>query len=259
MKIMSGKKRSRAIITMARNESVFLPIWWHYYSQFFQPEDIYILDHETTDGSTSGPGFVRVPVYRPVVDWGWHRDMLQQKQNELIEKYDVVLCTDVDEIVAPDPRTGNLGDYIDRFDKEFVNCSGYEILHMKDMEEPLNLWLPILQQRFHWYFNPSYSKPLLATVPMYWHGGLHSRVDGQTMDDPSLYLIHLHRVDYDICLTRHQQRVLQPWNQRDIDERWGYQNRITNVEQFHHWFYTDSSSSVPINLECIPDYWRGVI
>ena len=62
------KKKSRAVITMAKNESVFLPIWWRYYAQFFLPEDIYILDHESTDGSTSGGGFVRVPVSHPVVD-----------------------------------------------------------------------------------------------------------------------------------------------------------------------------------------------
>lgn len=256
---MSKKKRPRAVVTMARNESVLLPIWWRYYSQFFPYEDIYILDHETTDGSTSGSCFVRVPVSHPVVDWGWHRDQLQNMQHWLLETYDVVLCTDVDEIVAPDPRLGNLGDYIDRFEGDFVNCRGYEILHLEDVEGPLDLTRPMLDQRFHWYFNPAYSKPLLARVPMHWHGGLHVRVDGQTRDDPSLYLIHLHRVDYNICLARHNQRALQPWNQRDLDEGWGYQNRITEAEQFHRWFYQDSCSGTPIHIEQIPDYWRGLI
>ena len=244
---------------MARNESVFLPIWWRYYSQFFQPEDIYILDHESTDGSTSGPGFVRIPVSNPVVDWGWHRDMLQQQQHRLIERYDVVLCTDVDEIVAPDPRTGDLGEYLIRFRGDFVNCRGYEILHLKDSERPLDFTQPLLEQRLHWYFNPAYSKPLLARVPMFWHGGLHARVDGLTNDDPSLYLIHLHRVDYDTCLARHHQRMSWMWNKRDLDEGWGYQNRITEAEPFLHWFYKESCSGTPINVERIPDYWRGLI
>ncbi len=74
------------------------------------------------DGSTSGGGFVRVLVSHPKVNWGWHRDMLQEQQHKLIEKYDIVLCTDVDEIVAPDPRTRTLGDYINRFEHGFVNC-----------------------------------------------------------------------------------------------------------------------------------------
>ncbi|MXV49664.1 hypothetical protein GS399_01670 [Pedobacter sp. HMF7647] len=256
---MSDQKKSRAVVTMAKNESVFLPIWWHYYSQFFHPEDIYIIDHDTTDGSTSGPGFVRIPVSHPVVDWGWHRDRLQENQNKLIARYDVVLCTDVDEIVAPDPRTGTLGDYIDRFEGEFVNCRGYEIIHIKNSEKQLNLQQPILEQRFHWYHNPSYSKPLLATVPMQWHGGLHVRVDGKTSVDPSLYLLHLHRVDYDLCHDRHKQRASGPWNQRDVDENWGYQNRIIDDQQFEKWFYEDSCSNTPIEIEMVPDYWRGLI
>lgn len=256
---MASGKRACAVVTMARNESVLLPVWWRYYSQFFEPEDIYILDHETTDGSTSGPGFVRIPVSHASVDWGWHRDMLQQQQHRLIERYDVVLCTDVDEIVAPDPRSGSLGDYMQRFRDDFVNCRGYEILHLKDTEAPLDFTRPLLEQRFHWYFNPAYSKPLLARVPMFWHGGLHARVDELTNDDPNLYLIHLHRVDYDTCLARHRQRTSWTWNKRDLDLGWGYQNRITESESFFHWFYEDSCSDTPIDIERIPYYWAGLI
>ncbi|BAV06590.1 hypothetical protein FLA_2609 [Filimonas lacunae] len=245
---------------MAHNESVFLPIWWKYYSRFFAAEDIYILDHESTDGSTSGPGFVRVPVSHPVVDWGWHRDMLQQQQHQLLEKYEMVLCTDADEIVAPHPDTGTLGDYMDRFGGGFVNCTGYEVLHNTTTEQPLDFSKPILEQRGEWFPNPAYSKPLLATEPMYWHGGLHSRVDGQTREDRSLYLIHLHRMDYDICHQRHMQRMSKPWNKRDVDENWGYQNRITEAEQFKHWFYNDSScNGVHVQPESIPEAFRALL
>lgn len=253
------KKRDRAVLTMVYNESVFLPIWLRYYSQFFEAADIYVLDHQSSDGSTAGAGFVRMPVSHPVVDWGWHRDMLQRHQHELLQRYETVLCTDADEIVAPDPRTGSLGDYLTRFFEEFVTCRGYEILHQKDFEAPLDFSRPILEQRFHWFFNPAYSKPLLARVPMFWHGGLHSRVDRQVRDDPSLHLLHLHRLDYDICFARHQQRVSRPWNPRDWNEGWGYQNRIIDPQQFAQWFYQDSCSSTPMVIEKIPDYWRGLI
>jgi hypothetical protein len=256
---MSITKRSRAVVSMVRNESVFLPIWLKYYSQFFSSEDIYVLDHETSDGSTSCPGFVRIPVSHLVVDWGWHRDKIQQLQHDLIQRYDMVLCTDVDEIVAPHPDKGTLGDYMDQFTAEFVNCTGYEVLHLKDAEQPFDLSRPVFEQRFHWFFNPVYSKPLLARVPMYWHGGLHSRVDGQVVEDTSLYLIHLHRVDYDICLSRHKQRFEQLWNQRDLDEGWGYQNRIVEDDRFDHWFYNDSCGNVPIKIEKIPVFMKGLV
>ena len=53
------------------NEAVFLPLWLRYYSRFFAPEDIYVLDNETTDGSTERDGFVRIPVAHDAVDHTW--------------------------------------------------------------------------------------------------------------------------------------------------------------------------------------------
>ena len=131
--------KSRAVLTIVRDESTFFPIWLQYYGQFFAPEDTYVLDHGTTDGSTDRDGFVRTPVEHDTVDHNWMRKTIQAKQHELIERYDVVLITDVDEIVAPDPSTGSLGDFIDSFEEEFVNCRGYEVMHQREREAPIDL------------------------------------------------------------------------------------------------------------------------
>ena len=64
-------QKRRAIVTMVHNESVFLPIWLRFYSQFFAPEDLHVLDNETIDGSTDQSGFVRVPVTKGSVDHRW--------------------------------------------------------------------------------------------------------------------------------------------------------------------------------------------
>src|SRR5918998_1068892 len=119
---------SRAALTIVRDESVFLPIWLRYYRQFFSAQDIYVLDHQSVDGSTGGGGFIRIPMPHGEYGAGWQRDVVQRYQHELIGRYDVVLYTDVDEIVAPDPRLGDLGDYIDRFDQNFITCCGQEVL-----------------------------------------------------------------------------------------------------------------------------------
>jgi hypothetical protein len=249
-----------AVVTMAHDESVFLPIWLRYYGRFFAPEDIYVLDHGTRDGSTSGDGFVRIAVAHPTVDWGWHRDMLQAQQHRLLERYDAVLVTDTDEIVAPHPSAGDLGAYLARFEREFVTCIGYEVLHMRDREPPFDAARGVLEQRGWWYFNPSYCKPLLARVPMQWHGGMHERTDGRTAEDGCLHLLHLHRMDFDVCLARHHQRSAARWNSRDFDEGWAYQNRIVEDEQFTDWFYNDSCcGGYPVCPEPIPREWRGTV
>jgi hypothetical protein len=253
------RTRRRALITIVHNEPVFLTIWLRYYSRFFAPEDIYVLDNESTDKSTTQGGFIRIPVAHDSVDHTWMVETIQQLQHELIERYDVVLVTDVDEIVAPDPVHGTLGDYLDRFDEEWVNCLGYELLHMREIEPPLRLDQPILEQRGHWFVNGAYDKAALATVPMTWRPGFHGRSDFHYNLDPDLRLIHLHRMDYDICRERHRVRSRKPWAPHDAESGWAIHNQITEEADFQRWFYEDSCfENFAIKPERIPSPWRGL-
>jgi Glycosyl transferase family 2 len=251
--------RRRALITIVQNEPVFLPIWLGYYSRFFYPDDIYVLDHETTDGSTRGAGFVRIPVSRDSVDHTWMVQTIQELQHDLLRRYEMVLVTDVDEIVVPHPRAGTLGQYLDRFNEDWVNCLGYELLHMRDSEPPLALDRPILDQRGHWFYNDGYDKAALATVPMRWRPGFHGREDFHFNLDPDLRLVHLHRMDYDICLARHRVRSRRDWAPLDARERWAIHNRVTEDAEFEHWFYEDSCfPNLEIQPERISSAWRGL-
>jgi hypothetical protein len=257
--IEAGKRKSRAILTMVHDEAVFFPIWLRYYSQFFTPEQIYVLDHDTSDGSTDRGGFVRIPVSHDGVSHRWMEEAIAEYQNRLIETHDTVLVTDVDEIVAPDPAFGTLGDYIDRLDEPWVNCLGYELLHLPDREPPIDLSLPILQQRHYWFANDGYDKPALAMEPMRWVPGFHTRADRSFFLDPDLRLIHLHRMDHGVCRERHDLRRQRRWGSEDVDEGWAAHNRIASGEEFDRWFLTDSSSEgVEIVLERIPERWRGL-
>jgi hypothetical protein len=249
--------RSRALITMVHNEPVFLPIWLGYYSRFFAPEDIYVFDNETDDGSTAGEGFVRIPVRHNRVDHRWMVRTIQTLQHELLDRYDMVLVTDVDEIVAPDPRQGTLGEYLDRFDEDWVNCLGYELLHARD-EPPLQIDRPILAQRHYWYFNDAYNKAALATKPLDWTPGFHGRTDGKYALDPDLRLIHLHRMDYELCLERHRTRSRRRWARRDARRGWAGHNRIVDEHEFDRWFYEDAYfERFAVKPEEIPEQWRA--
>ena len=251
--------RKRAVLTMVRDEAARLPIWLDYYSRFFSSEDVYVIDHGSTDGSTEGDGFIRLPVEHETVDTPWMWEVIQEHQHRLLESYDTVLCTDVDEIVAPDPSIGTLGDYIDRFEDDFVVCTGYELIHLRQAEAPLDLDLPILEQRFHWFPSTTYSKPLLARVPLHWRPGGHSCEEGRREPDPALFLIHLHRVDYGLCLERHERYSRWRWSDGDLDSGMGYQDRIAWPEMFSRWFYGDAhNGGGPPAVEAIPDRWRGL-
>ena len=257
-----GADKRRAAITIVHNEPVFLPIWLDYYSRFFAPDDLYVLDNDTTDGSTDGDGFVHRPVHHDSVDHTWMVETVQALQHELLEGgYDVVLVTDVDEIVTPTPEWGTLGDYLDEFAEWWVNCIGYEVLHMVDREEPYDPNRPILNQRGYWFANGAYNKPALATGPMWWLPGFHHRADRQLNYDPDLRLIHLHRLDFEVCRERHRIRRDRTWNETDVGEGWAYYNRTVDEGEFETWFYEDSGfedDGVHMAVERIPESFRGV-
>lgn len=248
-----------AVLTMVHDESVFLPIWLGYYSRYFGPEDIYVLDHQTTDGSTDAGGFVRIPVSHEGVDHTWMVRTIEGHQRELLDDYDVVLTVDVDEIVTPLPEWGTLEEYLNRIDEDFVNPMGYEVIHLADREPPFRPGLPILDQRGYWFANDAYSKPVLATEPLRWVPGFHMLEDGRQNWDPDLRLIHLHRMDYEICRARHRLRSRRKWNETDLDAGWAAYNRIAGGRKFKRWFYEDSSfEDIEVHVEPIPETWRGL-
>ncbi len=254
------RHRRRAVLTMVHDEPVFLPIWLRYYSRFFAPEDIYVLDHDTSDGSTDHDGFVRIRVSYESVDRIWMVRTMEAHQHDLLDRYDAVLVTDVDEIVAPRPECGTLGDYIDALDEEFVNCLGYEVIHMVDREGPFDPSRPVLDQRGYWFQNAAYNKPALTTEPCRWEPGFHGRRDGRKQVDPDLVMIHLHRMDFETSLARHRERRSRPWGERDLREGWGRHNLIVDEAEFARWFYTENTFDElqALEVQPIPAAWRGL-
>jgi hypothetical protein len=256
------RRKRRAAVTMVHNESEFLPIWLRYYSRFFGSRDLYVLDNDSTDDSTAGRGFRRVPVAHDRVDAIWMAETLAEFQHELLERYDVVLVSDVDEILAPDPAWGDLGQYMDRIAEEFVNPLGYEVVHLPDREDELDPRRPILNQRRHWFANDAYDKPLLATVPLAWMPGLHRSADGRHNYDPDLRLIHLHRMDYSLCRKRHRVRARRARADHDLAAGRGAHNRMTDGAEFNRWFFSESGFEevgIEMRLEPIPPRWRNIV
>ena len=129
---------------MVHNEPFFLPVWLQYYSRFFAPEDIYVLDNETDDGSTATPRAPRIPVVMDRVDHTWMVETIEAKQRELLDQgYEVVLVTDVDELVVPVPVRGDLGTYMDTMTSRSCPAWATRLIHLPDREPPLDPDRPI--------------------------------------------------------------------------------------------------------------------
>ena len=244
-----GEGRRRAVFTISRNESTFLPMWLRYYRRHFEPADIYVLDNDSSDGSTEGlRGSCNVvPVHRDESAEGggasllvWLEGTVEDFQAFLLRSYDAVLFAEVDELIVPDPRTyPDLGAYIDRLEGPAACCTGYNVVHYPDEEPPLRYNEPILRQRRYWHLSPRwYSKRVLGRIRLSWSVGFHEEYNAPGVQpDPGLFLIHLHRVDYEYCLARHRASAGREWPEDDLRFNLSWHQRIAEPAEFRDWFF----------------------
>ncbi len=253
--------RPRAAFTIVHDEPVMLPLWLRYYRRYFGADDLYVLAHDTRDGSTDGIGADChvVPVHRQAAfDHRWLRSVVEDFQRFLLRSYDTVLFTEVDEFVVADPsRYGGLDDYIDALDGPAARCSGFNVVHQQD-EPPLRFDQPLLAQRRCWHASLEYSKRLLTRTPLQWSQGFHREYSApDAPPDSDLLLVHLHRVDYDWCLERHRRSAARDWNEADRAGGAGAQNRIAEAAEFEEWFRRGPDLDAPAEL--IPEHIRGLL
>jgi len=199
---MSEGKKFCAVYAMVKNEINFLPLWIKYYSNLFGMENLYLLDHQSNDGSTENLGCnIEVVENTQMHDNAWMIYQVVKKQAELLEKYDYVISVDVDEFIIPDPnKYENLYEYVSRTKPNVVRCVGYEVVHQRHQELNVLDWnKPILvHQRKYWINLETYNKPLIGSRPIKWTQGKHYEI-GRKSDptDNDLILCHLHRIDYE--------------------------------------------------------------
>ena len=229
---------------MFKNEIRLLPLWIKHYS-IFGMENLYILDHCSTDGSTKDLD-CNVEVFgRPNTPFADRQDiysMILNKHVELLKEYQYVICADADEFVFVTPKYENLKHYIETRNNDVPACTGYEIIHQKN-EKDLDWDKPILNQRSYWIRLNTYDKKNIVSRATRWSRGLHY-VYGETpaharrqnivkqIQNENLILCHLHRVDYNNCKEKYLYE-----NDNKVKESFPL---FTNKSNFDAYFYNSN-------------------
>ena len=230
-----------AVFTVQKDETFHLPQWIAYYSQHFDPADMYVLDHDSTEAAvlealTAFTGNV-IPIHNDLVfDHNWLLQTVHGMQQELLSRYEYVLFTDADELVIP--ASGTLRDFIVHADQPAYRCRGYEIL-----ENGL----------FH---SSMYDKTLLSSHPLQWANGYHTASQHYNPTD-ELILYHLHRMDFDEAWRKNQRWSERRWDPNAISGGLSVQNQITDFDLFKGWFYDTGGRTVePIHHRALLELAR---
>ena len=198
------------IFTICHPNGFYLGLWEKHYNQL---GDTRILEQSTKDFNA-------------------YWDRVNEFQYRLLRLYDTVIFTSFDEFLVPLKHIVPM---------MTARPTAYHLLDTG--EPPLDLTQPLLAQRQYWIPDESYSKPMIVSEPMEWGFGGHCKADQEWIPiDPDLYLIHLHRADYQQALIGHQWYATNPYVGN-------IQYPITEPE-FNQWFYEVNST---YRKELIPE------
>jgi hypothetical protein len=215
-----------AAITFVYNEAVNLPIWIRYYGRIFGDKNLFVVDRESDDGSTADLGEVnRINIPRDAFDDRKKADFMSSMQNALLNYYDAVVCGDCDELVVPNLASfTDLADYVGKMDADYATCVGLNVLHILNVEPPLDLQKPVLSQRRFARFMTATCKTMLSRVPIRWLPGLHC-LNRRPKIDPDLFMFHTKTMDYGIASARQRINRETAWAEESLAQNFGAHHR----------------------------------
>lgn len=138
-----------SVITTVFNERVFLPIWLNHYGPKLGYENLFVIDDGSDDGSTLDNRIINlIKKNRTPQDENDRAKLLSCFHAELLNYYDLVIYTDVDEIIVVDPILGlSLNKYLSVDNYEYKNVIGLNVLHRIEKEAQIDFDKPLFEQR----------------------------------------------------------------------------------------------------------------
>lgn len=206
---MADFKKLLGVLTMAYRDYFFVERWYRYWSDQVGAENLYLLSHGND------------PAHREIAqdanvlnlprDEGMYRFDRRRWQamgriaSGLLEFYDWMIVSDVDEIVIADPRSApSVGCWLERHAAGGKDVSRnisplcLELIHVP-AEEPKKISgdATILSRRRIFRPNGNYSKPCLIGAPAVFGPGGHRNTLGLRHLPDDLYTLHLKFFDAD--------------------------------------------------------------
>jgi hypothetical protein len=92
-------------VTMVYNKVDYPDLWCRHFANQIDVENCYVIDHGSDDGTTDDLGAVNViRIPRSPFDVAEQSRLVSELSNELLGSYDIVLHSDVGELLVADPR-----------------------------------------------------------------------------------------------------------------------------------------------------------
>lgn len=197
--LINGRKRIAAL-TMVRHGMPFLAKWIEYYGSQLGRDNIFVFldgeDQYVPDYCREACVMTTIPhMGLSVVNGDRARAcFLSERAAELFKKgYDLVIGTDVDEFILPDPACGKgLAEFLSETRVETsISPLGVDIIQKVGEENAIDPSLGYLQQRHYAWLCPRYTKTSIIAGPFDWGAGFHRVKHKNYHICKDLFLFHL--------------------------------------------------------------------
>lgn len=237
-----------AIICPIKDETRYISKFLEYYSHHFDSKDIYILnfgsDQDYLDqyiGDNAQIINTDVDILDAYATFKEIRKNIQSLKKQ--HDYDFVLPLDVDELVIYN-QPGGLKEYLKNLKKDFVTCRGYEVVHIPGLQDSFDYSKPWSDQIEYWYPDAHhYNKTLISRHDLDWRIGFHlfylngEKVDRKKYVDDDLFLIHLHKHDFESTINRHFEISQMKWSENTIKEGYNSHYRTQDIKKIKEWYF----------------------
>ncbi|PIB24006.1 hypothetical protein BFP76_01785 [Amylibacter kogurei] len=203
---------------MVRDEDFYLPNWYRYYAGQFGEENLFIIDHNSTEASAksiipAAKNIVNIPFDTPANDKNADRRGSFDDQRfaaignfvrSLLSYYDCVVFNDTDEIYVADHANGLCG-YLDELPEIGIRSGvGLEI-YQHENDAPFDPLQNVFSQRRHYSYRWNFCKPHILGEPadIAGHGAY-----GPVRFDTNLLLVHLRFADLGHLEQRQTRRLV---------------------------------------------------
>ena len=245
-------KKKAAIICPIKNEETYIKKFFEYYQKHIDVSDIYILDFGSSEEyikNVIGENATVIKTDANILDAIELFEAMRSAQRDLYKEYTYVLPLDVDEILYYHAE-GGLKKYLQETEVELVSCRGHEVIHLPFLQDPIDLSKKWMDQIEYWYPNHfHYGKTLISKKELEWETGFHT-YSGETMDirdkniDHNLFLIHLHRHDFETTMSRHIKWSGMEWSEFTLKNKLNYHYTEKSKEKLIDWYYKPLSSKI---------------
>lgn len=220
-------KKSFAVFTIVKNEKFFIKLWYNYYSQYFESDDIYILNHDSIDGSLNDINANIINIHNEFLfDHVWLREQVKSFQVKLLEQYDIVVFSEVDEFIVP--INCSLKEYLINFKDDYVTCTGYNLCHSDINYDSTK---KVLDQKDRFVKDNRWSnKTLISRIPLEWNNGFHNMHNMANKEDSNLLMLHLHYFDYNVFIERAKHRL--QFKDKFSSDHEGIQNKYLDINKY---------------------------